>query len=410
MKEPLSKRSSKKANPYGIIAISGMAKEDAKQGNEVINGSIGVFLDEGGELGKVEEVRKALSSHICDKLGYPSSLGDKEYLDAVFSWTFEGYEERINELYSPFLGSTLGGTGALFSSFNLFLEEGESVLLPDLMWSNYKLLAERAKVSHLEYSLFDEEGRFNLASLQEAISSSLKKEGKVIALINDPCQNPTGYCLSEEDYDSLFSMLEEEGKKGRLIVLFDIAYLSYRPDLGSPFKLIEKLAERKAGFLPLLCFSCSKLFGVYGLRSGALIALCSSEEEKESVSEAFSSFARGTYSCPVGSANYALSVAMSDPSSRKKILSEIEANRKELEERGKTLVKELDEAGIPHYPYQAGFFLTIKTKKDAYEVFASLKQKHIYIVPLSDSLMRIALSGLTTPGCASLVKALKEVL
>ena len=410
MKETVASRSKRRVSSNDIIAIGNLAKLDKAKGNAIINGSIGVFLNEDGSLGKIGVACRALEDHIADKLGYPSSLGDSDYLDAVEHWVYEDHYDRIHELYHPFSGQTLGGTGAISIAYNLFLEEGEHVILPSFMWGNYTLLAEKARVSYVKYDLFDEKGHFNMGSLKARVSECLEKDGRALLIVNDPCQNPTGYCLSEEEYDSLFEILNEEGKKGRLAVLFDIAYLSYYAVPNSRCRLIDKLAEAKPNFLPLLAFSCSKVFSLYGLRIGALLGLASSSEEKQEIENGFAAQARGTYSCPVGSAAYALSLAMRDTASREEALKEIARNKEILRERGEILLSELDKAHIDHYPYHSGFFLTIRVNKDANEVFASLKAKHIYIVPLNERDMRIALSGLSKEECVTLVRELKGLL
>ncbi len=410
MKEAVAGRSKMKVAKNDIIAISNLARLDKAKGNTIINGSIGVFLNEDGSLGQIRTIDDALKEHICDRLGYPASIGDKEYLEAVEHWVFEENYSRIHGLYHVFTGASLGGTGAISNAFNVFLDEGESVLLPNIMWNNYKLLAKKAKAKRELYDLFDDKGGFNVSSLQEHISSSLTRDGRVLAVINDPCENPTGYCLSEEEYDALFTMLNEEGKKGKLIVLFDIAYLSYYALPGSKCKLIDKLAEAKPSFLPLIAFSCSKVFALYGMRLGALLALASNAEEREDISSAYGAQARGTYSCPVGASGYAVSLAMGDPSKKEALLKEIQANKEVLRVRGEILLKELDKAKIEHYPYRSGFFLTIKVARNAEEVYEALRAKHIYIVPLNEHDMRIALSGLNEEECVKLVRELKAVL
>ncbi len=409
-KSIIAKRSQRAVAKNDIIAIGNLAKLDKAKGNKVINGSIGVFLNEDGSLGRIKTVDEYLNNHICDKLGYPASIGDKDYLDVVERWVFEDKYSRIHDSYSVFTGASLGGTGAISIAFNIFLEEGQTVLLPSIMWSNYMLLAEKAKAKYEKYDLFNEKEGFNFASLKERISSCLERDGRTIAVINDPCQNPTGYCLSEEEYDELFALLNEEGKKGDLVVLFDIAYLSYYSVPGSKCKLIDKLAEAKPNFLPLISFSCSKVFALYGMRMGALLALTSSKEEQAEVSSSYAAQARGTYSCPVGASGHALSLVLSEPSSKETVLQEIASNKEEMRERGKILLKELDKAGIKHYPYRSGFFLTIKVNKTANEIYEKLKEKHIYVVPLNESEIRIALSGLSKEECASLVRELNAAL
>ena len=106
--------------------------------------------------------------------------------------------------------------------------------------------------------------------------------------------------MSEEEYDGLFALLDEEGKDCNLTVLFDIAYIAFFHIPNRKCALIDKLLEKKHSFMPLIAFSCSKVFGLYGLRVGAFIALPSDKDESEEISRAFGAEARGTYSVPNG--------------------------------------------------------------------------------------------------------------
>lgn len=409
MEHYIASRSLKPVDKNDIIAISNMAKADKAAGNDVINGSIGVFLDDEKEVGKVLSIDKALTEHVTDKLGYSSVYGDMDYNNAVEKWVFDEKYDEIKNMYSVFTGSTLGGTGGVSMAFNLFLEEGQNVLLPDIMWNNYMLIAKKAELGFETYSMFTEDGKFNLQSLKEHIEFTLKEFGRCLVVINDPCQNPTGYCLSEEEYDELFKMLDIEGTKGKLTVLFDIAYLSYYSIKGSKCKLIDKIAEKKTNFISLIIFSCSKVFGLYGLRMGAFIALALDEEEKVEIKNAFGAQARGVYSCSVSAPGYAISKVLTDPNQKKKLLDEINHNKEVLSERGETLVAELDKAGIKYYPYKSGFFVTIIVD-NAFSIFEKLKAEHIYIVPLSENTIRIALSGMTKEEVVVLVRELKKAM
>lgn len=409
MEHYIASRSQKPLSKNDIIAINKMAEADKAEGNKVINGSIGTFLDDNKKLGAVLTVDEALREHITDRLGYPSVYGDNDYLEAIQDWVFKDKNETIKKIYHVFAGATLGGTGAISMAFNLFLEPLEAVLLPNVMWTNYKLIAKKASCSVLEYNMFDEEGKFDIASVKECIEKQFAKKEKVLLVINDPCQNPTGYCLDEKEYDALFEMLNEEGKKGNLTVLFDIAYLSFYAVDGHSCVLIDKLSEKKTDFLPLIAFSCSKVFGLYGMRMGALFALALDQDEWTEIHSAFGAQARGVYSVPVGAGQFAVSKVLKDRTLRKALQDEIDANKEVLKERGKLIVEELEKAGIEHYPYGSGFFITVKVKNSA-DVFEKLKKEHIYIVPMTPTSIRIALSGMTKEEGAILVKELSKVL
>ncbi|MBR4274665.1 MAG: aminotransferase class I/II-fold pyridoxal phosphate-dependent enzyme, partial [Bacilli bacterium] len=90
-------------------------------------------------------------------------------------------------------------------------------------------------------------------------------------------------------------------------------------------------------------------------------------------------------------------------------IDEISVNKMALVERGNYLTSLLDEAGIKHYPYKSGFFLTLKVD-NAVATFDALALKHFYVVPIDEDKVRIALSGITKSECLDLVNALKEVL
>jgi aromatic-amino-acid transaminase len=409
MKEFVAKRSRQGVSKTDIIAINTQAIKDKEAGNVVINASIGTFLDDDKKVGGVELIKDSLKNHINDNLGYPGTCGDLGYCEGVMKYVFEDRLEHINSIYSPFIGATLGGTGAISQAFNLFLEEGELVLLPDVMWTNYKLIAKKAHAGYMTYSMFDKNGGLNIPSIKETIAKARETSHHVLLVINDPCQNPTGYCMTKEEYDELFMVLNEEGKKGYLTVLFDIAYISFFHVDGKECALIDKLNEGKCDFLPLICFSCSKLFGLYGLRVGALIALCPNEINRDEVKRAFGAQARGVYSVPNGPAEIAVSKVLNNPTKLEELHAQVKQNSDELAERSAILIKELDEAGIGYYPYMSGFFITLKIK-NAFEVAEKMKAKHMYVVPMNEDSIRLAISGLTKGEVATLIQGFKELM
>ncbi|MCR4698279.1 MAG: aminotransferase class I/II-fold pyridoxal phosphate-dependent enzyme [Bacilli bacterium] len=409
MKEYVAKRSRKGVPMTDIIAINGMAKKDAAAGNKVINASIGTFLDEDKKLGSIKLINDALTGHITENLGYPNSIGDPDYLNAVMDYVFREKLTRINELYTPFIGATLGGTGAISISFNCFLEEGDLVLLPDVMWTNYMLVAEKAHAGFATYNMFTPEGKLDLTAIKETIAKAREQGHRALLVINDPCQNPTGYCMDEKEYDELFALLNEEGRKGYLTVLFDIAYFSFYRDPGHKLALFDKLVESKPDFLPLVCFSCSKLFCLYGLRLGALIVLCPNAENRAETERAFSAMARGTYSVSVGAAQHAVATLLKDKSVIASLDAEIERNSDVLYSRSVALINELDKVGIQHYPYKSGFFITLKVPH-AFDVYETLKAKHMYIVPMTENSIRLALSGMTEDEIIVLIHAIADAM
>ena len=90
-------------------------------------------------------------------------------------------------------------------------------------------------------------------------------------------------------------------------------------------------------------------------------------------------------------------------------LEDIAYNSEILHKRGTKLVRLLKESNIPFFRYDYGFFLTLKVD-DAFKVYDELKKKHIYIVPIAEKQVRIALSGINEEEIEILVKELKEII
>jgi len=408
MKNYLASRSKQSLSKTDIIAIANKAKLDAAKGNKIINASIGTYLEEDKTVGYLPVVKETLTKHITDSLGYSNTIGDQAYLNGVMKYVFEDKLEQINKIYAPFIGSTLGGTGAISIIFNLYLEEGEAVLLPDVMWTNYMLLAQQAKASYMTYKMFNNDNRLSIASIRQTIRKAFLKHQRAVLVINDPCQNPTGYCMDQQEYDELFKMLNEEGKKGQLVVLFDIAYIPFAHVNYDQCPLVGKLAEGNTSFLSLICFSTSKILGTYGLRMGALIALLDTKNERDALAASFAKIARGTYSVPVSSGQAAVAKIFNNPEKVNQLHKEIKELSDRLFKRSILLIEKLKEYKIEHYPYHCGFFVTIKVK-DAYKLSAQLEQEHMYVVPMNKRSIRLALSGLTEVEIVTLIKRISEL-
>lgn len=391
-----------------ILAISAEAKRDKASGNKVIDASIGAFLDDDKTLAGVRLIKESLQDNVPTHLAYPPIWGYEDYNKGVFSWVFKDHKAEVEKLYVPFTGATLGGTGAAFIAFSIFVAKASYVLLPSIMWNNYKQIARQAGVGHKTYELFNAENGFNIASLKEQIEDSLSLNKEAFVVINDPCQNPTGYSLTSQEYDELFEMLNKEGSKGKLTVLFDIAYIDYYDSQDEPeCPLIPHLVSSKAQFLPLLGFSCSKTFGLYGLRSGALIALAPDEKNATSIKAAFGAKARGIYSCPVGASLYSVSQVLSNEKMYSELEKEIKDNCKELADRSQYYLSLLDKYGLTHLPYHSGFFITVNVN-DAFMAAKVLKEHHMYVIPLDASHIRLAISGLGKDEGEELISLLAE--
>lgn len=55
----------------------------------------------------------------------------------------------------------------------------------------------------------------------------MEKQNRLVIVINDPCHNPTGYSLSEDEWKKVISFLNECSKTHAVVLLNDIAYIDF---------------------------------------------------------------------------------------------------------------------------------------------------------------------------------------
>ena len=63
-----------------------------------------------------------------------------------------------------------------------------------------------------EYELFNDKNHFNIDSIKETVHEVMKTQERILLLINDPCENPTGYTMSHEEWKEVIDFVNEVSK------------------------------------------------------------------------------------------------------------------------------------------------------------------------------------------------------
>ena len=391
-----------------ILKIGAMAKADKASGNHVIDATIGVFLNDDKSINTVPAVIEDLNNNVTKNVGYAPITGYPKFKEGLLKWYLKDqYEKRSKEYFIPFC-ATLGGTGALSISFNVFLDPGQTVLLPSIMWGNYKLIAKKAGLKHDTYQLFNSEGNFNITNLCSKIEEYSAIQPNILIVLNDPCQNPTGYSLSNDEHLKLIKKLNALSEKVNITVIYDIAYLDYDGNNRELHKIFNNIFNNEIKFLPVFAASCSKVFGMYGFRVGAFFTFVKDEELAKNITTAVEAQIRGTYSSPNGPALSCLANALLGDEVDK-LSDQIYNNTLTLKMRTTYFINKLNEFGIKHLPYKSGFFVCLPCS-DAYDVCEKLKEQHTYLIPIADDIVRIAVCSLNCNEIDELVGVLKELM
>ena len=407
----LAKRSLIKEDKSNIITLGAIAKEEKKKDPSVINSTIGMLFDEDGKLFTFKSVDRALNELTPDeKYAYASTPGSKEFHEAIKRWVFrQYYDEFTKNMYTAVM-ATPGGSGALSNTFTNYLNENDKVLLPSYMWGNYKQFAYENHADFETYTLFNENGGLNLNDIEAKMRKLKKEQGRIVLVINDPCQNPTGYSMTDEEWVKLVDLLNDISSDGTpTILLHDMAYVDYDyrgfEATRNNMRLYEKFNEN---VLVIMAFSGSKTLALYGVRIGAQLAISKNEEAIIEFSRAnkFSSRAKWSNSTNLGM-NIVAKVVLDDEK-RKEFEKELEISRKTLIARADAFLEESKKCGLVTLPFQCGFFITIPCKNPD-EVYKKLTERKIHIIPMGN-VLRVTISPITLAECKYLNKKIKECM
>ena len=403
----ISKSAEHKELKNNILALASEANKAKKKDSSVINATTGMLKNEDGSLYEFESVKSAIKDlNVSEKFAYVNSTGTPKYAEAVLLSIFGKYLEEVKkECYIDCL-ATPGGSGALNLTFTNYVERGETVLLPNHMWENYLSYGVEMGFNSATYSLFDENGNFDIEDLKHKVTNLKHTQNKILILINDPCENPTGFCMKEKDYDALIN-IARDNPNTNFIYLMDVAYFDfYNVDSNIIKKRYAKFKDIPSNALALFVFSGSKSFGLYGLRIGALCALSKDEEEIIDFKRVSSFSCRAKWS---SSSTLGMSIIEKLVLNEEYISSyeeEIKTVCAMLEERSIAFLKAAKEAGLETLPYEKGFFICVPSK-DPERLMKKLQKDGVYAIS-THSALRIALCAINKSEASRLPKLIKS--
>lgn len=393
-------------NVFGIVEKA--KKAEAELGKDaVVNATIGSLYGEDGQLAAMNVVFDTLKGIDNRKLAaYAVSFtGNPQFQKDVSDWVLDGHSNLYEEIIA-----TPGGTGAVGVSIQDTLEAGQTLIIPEIAWGSYALMAQMNNLQVARYSLF--EGRhFNLESLKKTCREVMEKQDRLVLILNDPCHNPTGYSMTNEEWKEVIDFLNECSRTHSVVLINDIAYIDFAYEGKAARNYMENFNGITDNVVICIAFSISKSMTSYGLRCGAVIILGKTEEAVREVKIVMEKSARAIWSNINNGAMEMFSAVMADHK------DEYEKEKDEfvalLKARTDLFVKEADEAGLEYYPYKEGFFVTLSMDNDeADRLHKALMEEQIYTVKVNKG-VRIALCSLPLEkvgGLAARIKAVQDSL
>jgi aromatic-amino-acid transaminase len=392
-----------------IFGISQKAKEmAAREGaDKVINATIGSLLDDDGNLvilSSVVEVLKNLTP--IDYADYAPIAGTPDFIKAMKKAAFGSF---VPKAYTEAV-ATPGGTGAIRNTIQNYSKRGDQVLTSDWYWSPYSTIAQEIERSIAAYTLFDEEGKFNVASFERKVKEILSKQDGLVIILNTPAHNPTGYSFTLEDWDNIIKTVKNAAANGakKITLLVDVAYLDYAGDEEEHRQFFPLLDDFQPNILVVVAYSLSKSCTMYGMRSGAMICMTPDKEIAEEFKTVCAFSARGSWSNCNRAAMATLSNIYADEELLARVTEERKGYCKMLVDRGRAFAKAAKETGLKTVPFEAGFFVTVPCE-NAEAVGLELQKQGIFTVPIGKGL-RVTVASISEERCRMLPLIMKQAI
>ncbi len=237
----------------------------------------------------------------------------------------------------------------------VFCEPGDKIITPQKSFVAYGVCAQAARVGKMEITI-DKDFKWDVDKFLRDFKKDHNSREKILFIANP--NNPTGTYLTKDEVDRLLSEL---GGRQDILVVFDEAYNEFVrandfPDSAGFFKKYNNV---------LVVRTFSKIFGLAGLRVGALIG---NAEHTQWINRVRNPFNVNTL------AQEAAIAAMDDVEYLKK-------SQKVVWEGLDDYYQFFNEAGISYTPSQTNFVL-FDSQRDGQLFFINAMRKGLLVRPM----------------------------
>jgi aspartate aminotransferase len=392
-----------KLQPVPTDPILGLVAEFRADTNpKKVDLSVGVYKNEQGHTPVLKAVKKA-EEHLHktqDSKAYLGMAGDLEYNQLMTQLIFGDHsavqQKRIQTAQTP------GGTGSLrvAAEFIKQCNSDATIWVTNPTWANHISIFNAAGLEVKEFPYFDFE-TMGLKFEQTLEALKLVPAGDVV-LFHACCHNPSGMDLNLEQWQAVADL----AKAQNFTLLVDAAYIGFGEGLEQDAAGIRLLAEQVEQLI--VCSSCSKNFGLYRDRVGAISIIGANEEVTNTAYSVALSVIRAIYSMPPAHGAAVVATILGNPELRALWEQELDEKRNRINELRSLIVEKFKEKNVPgDYDFianQHGMFSFLGINKEA---IAELKRDYsIYIVGSS----RVNIAGVNDDNIDYFAESVATVL
>ncbi len=364
---------------------------------------VGVYQTEEGEtpvLACVKEAEAALHRAETSKayLGPRGVVGFNEAISNLLLGSDHPALEagRMVTVQAP------GGTGALRVAGEVvkYVRPESTIWVPNPTWPNHNALFPAAGFRLESYRYRDSAtGELDFAGMLEDLGRLGPND---VVIMHACCHNPAGIDLTPEQWSQVVDL----GVERQFLPLVDMAYQGFGVDLDTDATLIRLLADRAPEFI--VTSSCSKNFGLYRERCGAISMVLPNQEKALDAESIINSITRGIYSMPPTHGPGIVDIILRSEELTARWHEELAAMRDRINGQRSKLVQKLKEAGVARdfsfIERQFGMFSLLGISPD--EVARLRDEYSIYLV--GDTRFNVA--GLRDNNLDYFVSSVAEVM
>jgi len=383
-----------------ILGLMAAYKEDPNPLK--VDLGVGVYKDEAGHTAVLECVKKAekLRLDLEDSKTYIGMAGDLSFNAHIERLAFGPHkvllEGRTTTAHTP------GGTGALrvAAEFIKKANPEATIWVTSPTWANHISMFQAAGLKVKEYAYYD----YDTKGLQEdAMFADLATvpAGDVV-LVHACCHNPSGMDLNFAQWQKFTALAKERG----FTPLVDMAYQGFGLGLDEDTQGLRFLANEVEELI--LCTSCSKNFGLYRERIGAVSIVVDSNKMLETARTNLLAVVRSIYSMPPAHGAIIVSHILDSAELTALWHQELAVMRNRINDYRQLIIDKLQAEGVQQdfsfITKQHGMFSFLGINKEQIERLR--KEFSIYMVGSS----RVSIAGLNHSNIDYFAKAVATVL
>lgn len=390
----------KEIPPDAILGL--MTAYQADESTNKIDLTVGVYKDSQGKtpvMRAVAESERRLVAAQTSK-AYLPPLGVAGFRDGIRKMVLGPVDGQVESRTAVI--QTPGGCGALRVAADMYRRTSteDVVYLSNPTWGNHRGLMGAAGLALEEYPYY------NPATHELEVDEMLDKLSRIppqsLIVLQASSHNPTGEDPDADTWKQVIDIIEERG----ILPLFDLAYQGLGDGLDEDAAVIRAAAER----LPemFVAVSCSKNFGLYRERTGALLAIGKDPSQKKVLETQAANVARGCYSMSPAHGPLIVAGIFEDPELHKMWLDEVVEMRGRIQGLRKNfaqaLANERSDLDTTWIAEQRGMFSLLGLTQS--EVDTLREEQHLYMV--RDS--RINIAGLQDSNIEQIAEAVAPLM